>query len=230
MFKSIRIACFALTALVLAAPAFAVGPIDGEVGLVWWQTDFDRSTDIEDVSIDAGAPGFRGELWFASKVGVRAETFSSDLGDLNEEDAEYLSADVMFRLFGVTDNNFLALGLGWSDMDFTESGVLPVLVETSGPRATLEARIGVASMVQIFGHYTLMPELDDYDNAAGDVFAELEGQEYQLGVAWKVAPFMDLRAGYRSQTLEFTRQMTTATDYSGEVDSTGFLLGLGFNF
>lgn len=212
-------------------PALALGPVDGEVGLLWWQSDFDRDTDLEDISTDASAPGIRGELWFFNKLGVRASLFSSDLGDLNEEDADNLSADVMWRLFSPTENTFLALGAGWQDLEFTESGVATTIVETSGPRATLQGRVGLVGALHLYGHYSYMPELEDFTpSGTTDLYTDLEGNEFELGLFWKMGPFFDMRAGYRASEVDFTAQPTLLPQYQGTVDAAGFMVGMGIHF
>ncbi len=211
-------------------PALAAGPVDGSFGVLWWQTDFQRGSALEDISADAGAPGYRGELWFFNKVGVRANLFSSDLGELNEDDADYISADVMWRLWSPTEKSFVAAGLGWQDMEFTESGLGATRVETAGVRATVEGRVGVIAVLYVYGVYSYLPELDDFSPGGGDRYTELEGQEYELGVQWKVAPFVDMRAGYRASQLDYLREPVLNPAYNGQVDSEGFMVGFGIHF
>jgi hypothetical protein len=209
----------------------AAGPVDGEIGLLWWQTDFTRDTDIEDVSIDAGAPGVRGELWFFNKLGVRAAMFSSDLGELDEDDADYRSADLMYRLFSVTQKNYLALGLGWQDMEFTESGLATQLVETSGVRVIADGKVSLIRVVNLYGNYAWLPELDGYSpDQSADVYTDLEGREYEVGVSWTVLPFFDTRLSYRVTELDFTREPGLFPTYEGTVENEGFLIGMGFHF
>lgn len=222
-----------VASVVLGTPGalLAAGPVDGEVGFLWWQTDFARNTALEDVSVDAGAPGYRGELWFFNKVGVRASLFSSDLGDLNEDDADYVSADVFWKLFSPTEDSFFALGVGWQDMGFTESGVTPVLVETAGVRVTAEGRIGLAAMLYAFGRYSYLPALEDHrPDATGDVFTDLKGWESEIGLAWKMGPFVDMRAGYRATELDFRRTPALLSAYTGTVKSEGYMIGFGIHF
>ena len=212
-------------------PLQAAGPVDGEIGLLWWQTDFARDTDIENISIDAGAPGVRGELWFFNKLGLRAAMFSSDLGELDEDDADYRSADLMYRLFSVTQKNYLALGLGWQDMEFTESGLATQLVETSGLRVIADGKVSLIRVVHLYGNYAWLPDLDDYSpDQNADVYTDLEGREYEVGVSWTVFPFFDTRLAYRVTELDFTREPALFPTYKGTIENAGFMIGMAFHF
>jgi hypothetical protein len=228
MMRRAGILVLALAAIV---PANAAGPVDGELGLLWWQTDFARDTDIEDVSIDAGAPGVRGELWLFNKFGLRASLFTSDLEDLDEDDADYRSADLMYRLFSVTQKNFISLGVGWQDMEFTESGLGAQLVETEGARVMADGRFSLIRIVHVYANYTWLPELDDYrPDQSGDVYTDLEGTEYEVGLSWTIAPFLDTRFAYRVSELDFTREPALLPEYRGTIENEGFMIGMGFHF
>jgi len=218
-------------ALAGSFPLYAAGPVDGEIGVLWWQTDFARNTDIEDVSIDAGAPGIRGELWLFNRVGLRASLFSSDLDELDEDDADYRSADVMYRLFTLAQKNFISLGVGWQDIEFSESGLSTQLVETEGPRVMADGRFSLIRVVNLYANYTWLPELDDFrPDGSGDIYTDLEGREYELGLSWTVAPFLDTRFAYRVSQLDFTHEPLLFPEYSGTIENEGFMVGMGFHF
>ncbi len=216
------------------APALAVGPIDGEVGAVWWANEFQSTGGSTAISGDGDAPGYRAELWLFKKYGVRAGQFSSDLGDLSMDNADYLSVDVMWKVFSPTENNYFAVGAGWQDMDLASVGLDG---NTSGARLTADGRVAAAGLVYFYGHASSLPSLDDADAtiAADGTFEDLSGFETEVGVSVKLAPFVSLRGGYRTQTVDFTRtgfvplpgQPATV---SGEVESDGFLAGLTFRF
>ena len=80
-----------------AVPAVALGPIDGEVGAVWWANDFDSTGGASTLTADGDAPGFRAELWVYNKYGVRAGLYTSDLDDVNTENSDYMSVDLLWR-------------------------------------------------------------------------------------------------------------------------------------
>ena len=59
----------------------------------------------------------------------------------------------------------------------------------------------------------------------------MEGLEYELGVQWKMLPFMSMRAGYRANIVDLTLvDVSQGLEQSEEVESSGFLAGLGFHF
>ncbi len=60
----------------------AAGPVDGEVGAIYWNSDFD-STGVASLASDAGSPGFRASLWLFNKCGVKAGVYRTDLDDFS---------------------------------------------------------------------------------------------------------------------------------------------------
>jgi hypothetical protein len=232
--KRARLSVPALLLCCCALPALAAGPIDGEVGAVWWANDFDYSSEAASTSTSAGAPGFRAELWFFNKFGARAERYSSDVDALTSETADYTSIDALWRPFSPTQNNFLALGLGWQDMDMSTIGLDG---ETSGPRAVLEGRVSLGGLFYAYGHGSYMPELDDAqpsDPMFGE-YEDLSAYQLELGVSWKAAPFLSVRGGYMTYATDFRQTgidplLGVGTELDGEVESKGFLVGLSARF
>jgi hypothetical protein len=201
-----------------------MGPVDGEFGAVWWASDFDATEADNSVSASADAPGFRAELWMFKRWGVRAERYSSDLDELDGSDSDYTSIDFRWRAFSPGENNYFAVGLGWEQLDLATIGLDG---NTSGARVGAEGRIAVAGMVYVY-------DAPAEDPALGR-FEDLDGYELEAGVSLKMAPFVSFRAGYRAQSINFTRtgfepipDGPTALD--GEAESTGFLAGLTFRF
>jgi opacity protein-like surface antigen len=217
-----------LIAVLLSTPVLALGPVDGEIGAVWWANEFDSDGGAANVSSDAGAPGFFAQLWFFDRFGLKASQYTSDLDDVGADSADYTSVDAMWRPFSPSENNFIALGLGWEEMDLASIGLDG---DTSGARVTVEGRIAVA-VVYFYGQGSYLPKLDDTPAtvAADGVFEDLSSLELEAGVAWKVAPFIGLRGGYRSQKVDFTRIPEIGPELEGEVDSNGFFAGLNFRF
>jgi len=182
----------------------ALGPIDGEVGAVWWanQTDTDSSAGF--TSSDAGTPGVRGDLWFFQRYGVRAGQYRS-----SDQGMDTTSIDVMWRAFAPTANNFLAIGLGWQDMQLDDSGG-----DTSGMRLALEGHVGFTDLIQGYAQGAWLPRLDDATGAAG-TYQDVDGYEYEVGVAWGAAPFMSLRAGWRESTVGFSEATVASVGATG---------------
>jgi len=217
-----------LLSSMVAAPALALGPLDGEVGALWWANEYDT----EGVSADAGVPGVHAELWWQSKFGVRAQVLG-DVDDISSS-SDYTAVDVMWKAFSPTENNFIAVGLGWQDMDFTavDSTVTSVFSgETSGVRVALEGRVGIVGMVYAYGQAAYLPAMDDAsDSFTLEEYNDMDGLEYELGVSWKPAPFISVRGGYRENQLDYKRVDLLGTNNSESSESSGFLLGVGFHF
>ncbi len=212
----------------VAAPALAVGPVDGEVGALWWANEYET----EGVSADNGVPGFNAELWWQNKFGVRAQV----LGDVDDtaSSSDYTAVDVMWKAFAPTENNFFAVGLGWQEMDFTAlNSTLPIdSGDTSGMRVALEGRIGIVGMVYAYGQAAYLPSMDDATGSSvnSDAYNDMDGLEFELGVSWKPAPFISVRGGYRENQLDYTRVELGGAESDESSESSGFLLGVGFHF
>jgi hypothetical protein len=221
------VALLAVTGLA-SAPAFAMGPVDGEVGAVWWANDYDSSYGPESLSADAGAPGFRAELWFVKRYGVRAEHYSSDTGDIGGGSSDFTSLDFMWRAFSPTENNYFAFGAGWQEIDLETIGLAG---ETSGVRLALEGRVALGGLFYIYGQGYYLPSLDDAEVADPGLgpLRDMDGHMLEAGVSWKIAPFFSMRGGYRLHNINY---ITTVLDveYEGDTESSGFLLGLSFRF
>jgi hypothetical protein len=251
-----------LLVLSFGVPLLAAGPVDGEVSALWWANEYDRNTQTSNVSEDGGSPGLRAELWMLERYGVRASMFGSDVSD--SQGADYASVDVMWKALAPTENNFVAVGLGWQQMDLQG-----LAQETSGMRLAVEGRFGLVGMLYGYGSASYLPDLDDA--AASDPLAgrleDIDAFEYELGLAWNALPFMNVHAGYRVNNLSFTQETIqvagVGTDVqpegaggsgfsgmapggtagctdctpnaagdgtSGEAESAGFYLGVGFQF
>jgi hypothetical protein len=59
--------------------------------------------------------------------------------------------------------------------------------------------------VYAYGHGSYLPSLDDTPAVGGGTFEDMDGYEYELGVAWKMAPFISAHAGYRMTSIDFTQ-------------------------
>ena len=211
-----RIALASVICLALAAPAMAAGPLDGEVAAVWWANDFDSNSEAGASSTDGGAAGLRAQLWFKNKYGVKATQYGSDPAD--SDGADYTSVDVMWRPLSPTENNFVAVGLGWQQMD-----VAGLEDATSGMRVSFEGRVGLVGMVYAYGNAAYLPSLEDAasaDAAFGD-YQDLESYEYEFGVAWNATPFVNVHAGYRANTLDFNQHSIVTAGAGGEAIGVG---------
>ena len=222
---------------VLAAAANVVdaaGPIDGEVGAIYWNSEFD-SSGVAALASDAGSPGFRAQLWLFNKYGVKAGMYRTDLDDFAAiETSDYTSVDVMWRPFSPTQNNYVAVGLGWQQMDLNTIGLQG---DTGGVRVNVDGRIGLGKIFFFYGEASYLPKLSDATAATPALgrFESMSGHEYELGVSVKPAPFVQLRAGYRTHSVDFSQTgldplLGFGTQLDGTAESSGFLAGLTFNF
>ncbi|RMG43332.1 MAG: hypothetical protein D6718_12470 [Acidobacteria bacterium] len=202
----------AAIAVACAAPAvaLALGPVDGEVTVGYWLND----QSMAGLSNGADAMSGRAELWLFDRWGARAALFTSDPDTADR--TRYGSVDVMLRLLSPTENNFLAVGLGWEDVDLgTEN--------TSGARVVAQGRLSLVGILHAYGEVAYMPSLDDLTTAR-----DLKGQEFDVGFGLEPAPFVTLRVGYRSTSID----MTSVDPGLGSMtlESNGYHAGVGIHF
>ena len=208
----------ALTAVFLLASgsALALGPVDVEGRVMYWQGD----TEIDTETADMDGYGAEFDLWFTNKLGVTAGFWPVEGKDMAAGfKKDYMSLDVKWRLFSPTEHNYLAVGVGYQDTDVTTPfGSFG----TSGFRAVVEGNVGLVGILQGYGTLAYMPSMDALD----DGFDSGTATEYEFGVQIKFA-VMGIYAGYRSHDVEFD-----FSDGSGAVDlkDDGFVVGVGFEF
>ncbi|NIL99866.1 MAG: hypothetical protein GTN89_02585 [Acidobacteria bacterium] len=221
-------------ALVSATAVDAAGPVDGEIGAIYWNSEFD-SSGVAALSSDSGSPGFRGQLWLFNKYGVKAGMYRADLDDFTAvETSDYTSVDLMWRPFSPTQNNYIAVGLGWQEMDLSTIGLQG---DTSGIRINVDGRVGFGKILFAYGEASYLPALGDATATTPALgrFESMTGYEYELGVSVKTFPFMQFRAGYRMQSVDFDQTgldplLGFGTSMKGSAESSGILAGLTFNF
>ncbi len=209
-----------LALLVLVpAPALALGPVDGEFGVVYWMSDTDITIGGDSGNWNSEDIGFHGQLWI-SKWGVRAAVYKADISDLGGAQATYTHIDIQRKLIAPTENNFLAFGLGWQEIKLEMDGS----TSASGLRASAEARIGLVGVVYLYGEGAYYVAMGDFDSD----LTNPDGWEVEVGVSFKPAPFINFRAGYRSHSLDFdTPGMAPGT---GSIEPSGVIIGASINF
>jgi hypothetical protein len=194
-----------------AAPVLA-SDFTGEVMVEWWANEVDLDTDSG--SFDAGALGGHADVWFGA-WGARVSVFDSELENLAKSDADFFSLDVKRRLLSFTDNNFVALGLGWEDID------LALGDSTSGVRLLAEGQFAPLPILHLYGQIAWMPALSD---AGGR--QDLEATEWEVGASLTPFPFLSLRGGWRQFDLDFSR----GEDGKGSSKSSGPIIGAGVHW
>ncbi len=202
-----------LSGLWATAPSWALGPVDGEIGLQWWSNNF--SVDVSEGETSGGAFGGHAEVWWQDKWGLKGSLYRSDLDETGIESADHLSIDVKRRLFSLTDNSFVAVGLGWEDIDLVDG------TNSSGARLLLEGRVGVVGALYLYGQTAWFPSLDDAGQRT-----DLNGNEYEAGLSYDPFPFLSLRAGYRRFKLDFDDD----TGSGVSTETRGFIFGAGLHW
>jgi hypothetical protein len=201
-----------MCAIGLAGPAVAAD-FTGEVVVEWWANEIDLDTGAG--SLDAGGLGGHADLWFGA-WGARLAVLDSELEDVDVNgDAKFFSLDLKRRLVSASDNNFLALGLGWEDID------LALGDSTSGVRLLAEGQFAPLPVLHLYGQIAWMPELSD---AGGRT--DLEGTEWEVGAACTPFPFITLRGGWRQFDLDFRR----GADGRSSTSSSGPIFGAGVHW
>lgn len=211
----ISIARFLSTSLVLlclAAPGARASGFTGEVLVEWWANEVEL--DAANGSLDAGAFGGHADVWFGA-WGARVSVFDSELEGVAAGDADFLSVDIKRRLLSFTDNNFVALGLGWEDID------LALGDSSSGVRLLAEGQFAPLPFLHLYGQFAWMPALSD---AGGRT--DLEGREWEVGASFTPLPFLTLRGGWRQFDLDFQR----GEDGKSSSKSSGPIVGAGFHW
>jgi len=208
----------ALTAVFLLASssALALGPVDVEGRVMYWQGD----TDVDGAVADMDGYGAEFDLWFTNKLGVTAAVWPVSGKDLADGfDKDYMSLDVKWRLFSPTEHNYLAVGAGYQDTDIsTPFGDF----DTSGFRLVVEGNVGLVGILQGYGTLAYMPSMDELDTE----FDTGTGMEYEFGVQVKFA-VLGIYAGYRVHDVDWD-----FTDGPGSVTlkDDGIVAGVGFEF
>ncbi len=187
-------------------PVQAAGPLDVEVGLTWWAHDVEVNGVGSSSADDTGAYA---EVWWNEGWGLAMDYFNSDPDEGRFDEASDFSVDIKRRVLSPTENNFLAVGAGWQDIDVGTGA------SADGPRFLVEGRGGVGILFA-YGQLAWMPDLGD----AG-VARDVEGTETQVGVSVTPFPFLNLRLGYRVMDLDFR---------GGSRKSDGYLLGGAVHF
>ncbi|HSH40834.1 MAG TPA: outer membrane beta-barrel protein [Arenicellales bacterium] len=195
-----------------AAGAMAAGPIDGEAGLNWWANDFDA--DLGGGDVDAGAVGGHLQLWWNETWGLKGALYRSDLADSGDaDDVDYLSIDLKRRIISVTENNYLAAGVGYQQLDLRGG-------KTEGLRLLAEGRVGLVGAIWLYGQSAWMPVFDDTSAREDQDAFELEA-----GVGFSPLPFIKLSAGWRKFSLDFT-DTAADTDRSNSASGPVFEAGV----
>ena len=203
------------------------GTLEWEVGLTWWQSEYRMvGGDLDLQDDDAGALGFRGELWFPQHFGFIGQYLPTDTSGMTPaaEDVTYASLDALYRLDTVSKNNYVAIGAGW---EFADLSVDNTFGKTDGPRAVLVIRMGSKSAFgYLEGAYMWkMSRINVADDVAHDL-RNIRGDEYEFGGGYVFGEHVQFRLGYRRT--EFRLDRADGAKYASK--SSGYIAGLAVVF
>ncbi len=197
--------------LCLALPAHAV--VNGEATLLYWFSE----DDVDGVSADSGNAAFRGELWFNDRWGLSGGLYQTDpSGSLSGVD--YFNIDGKFRVISATDNNWLAVGVGYQDID---AG----FASTSGFRLTLDGHLSLLSILQGYARVAWMPDLDNLTLGVTNLSGG-SATEFDIGLMLHPVPLLGIWGGWRTFDTDFDQSGSLSFD----LKSDGPYLGIGLDF
>lgn len=183
------------------ARAFDLGSSNS--GPLWWNGVFEAGPASEDLShiLEPRSPtwGLKGPMYGAPDESANATGF-----------------DFKREVLSFADRSFLSIGLGWNELELEDGD------DSSGLRFSVEGHWGIGSTWSLYGQSVWIPELEDTDDRA-----QMTGNGFEAGVAFRPLPNISLRAGYRAFRIDFTDGRTGIDD---SASSSGVLLGAGIRF
>lgn len=190
---------------VAAAPAYAVGPVDVEIGLKYWVHDVEFEDGFGDSeTYDGDAPAFFAEVW-VNKLGFAGSWHQSRVDENEGEiDIDFQAIDARWKVLKLTDNNFLAVGAGVQQIEWDIEGDK---VDSTGFRIVADGQFGLGKIVYGFGEAVYYLGMGDADFSSGGGLEDIDGWELEFGVSVKPFPFLNAKAGYRMSELNAEIQM-----------------------
>ena len=157
-----------------------------------------------------------GQGWLNDKWQGKSSLYKTNSLDTGLHDPGQWSIDITRRLLSVRENTYMAMGLGWNDIEMTAGD------SSFGMRFVAEGRVGLYGPAYIFGQAALSPWMTNVGHLV-DPF----GKALELGLAVDPLPSMSLRAGYRGYWLDSTK---TSSDSSLRSQTDGFFIGGGLRW
>ncbi|MFT5259993.1 MAG: hypothetical protein ACI9J2_001803 [Saprospiraceae bacterium] len=201
-----------LFTLLLSQASFALGPLDGEATIEWWNTEL--SDNVFDGDIDAGTLNLNAQGWWDQGWGIQGGISLSDSSSGQFEDQQRFNFNLNRYLFSPTDNTYISAGLGWENIQLKSGD------STNGLRLSLRGQIGFIGLASLYGQSTWLPTLGDTND-----FSNISGTEFETGIVFEPLPFISLKAGYRRFKLDYDFSGST-----GGTTSSGFILGTGIHW
>jgi hypothetical protein len=206
--------CLLAAAGLSTRSASALGPVDVELGAMYWDAD----TEIVEVSESASSPAIFGNVWMKNALGFGVSHYqATPEGSLDGADSDFTAVDAKWRFLNATRNNFVAVGLGAEQVGFVDDS-------TISPRLVVEGRVSV-KMVYFFGKGAYLPTLGEM-TVEGVPLDGKTGMELEAGVGFHPIPLLSINLSYMSKQMDF--ESAVVGDVS--VDNAGPMLGLVFTF
>ena len=188
--------------------------MDGEIIVSLWNNQFE--SDLLSGDVDVGSLTASGEIWVGDNWGIRAARYENDLEETPLDNQSRFQLELRKRLLSISDNNFLALGIGGEKIDLINGE------SSNGLRLSAEGRLAITPAAYIYGRGALLGLTEDAGN-----FTDLSGQEIELGVSFTPLPFVSIKFGYLTLDLDYE---DAGTGVGGNTKSDGVLVGAGFHW
>ena len=215
-------ACLLVAAGLSVGPASAIGPVDVEVGAMYWDAD----TELEVVNVGSGSesassPALFGNVWMKNALGFGVSRYSaSPEGSLEGADTDYTAVDAKWRFMNATRNNFVAVGAGMEQVGFADDSSI-------APRLLVEGRVSV-KMVYFYGNIAYLPSIGDM-TIEGTTVDGKDGMEMEAGVGFRPIPLLSINLSYKANQMDLEGTgLSEGLDVN--VDNSGPMLGLVFTF
>lgn len=194
--------------------AIALGPVDGEIIVSLWNNQFE--SDLLNGEVDVGSITASGELWIGDNWGLRVARYENDLKETDFENQQHTQFELRRRLLSISDNNFIALGVGVEKIDLLNGE------SSTGLRVSAETRLALTPVTYFYARGALLPSMGD----AG-AFSDISGTEIEAGISITPFPFLSLKAGFLVLDLDYENSDTGS---GGNTRSDGLLIGAGIHW
>ncbi|MEN8711980.1 MAG: hypothetical protein ABF326_07265 [Arenicellales bacterium] len=159
-----------------------------------------------------------GEGWLNDKWSGHSSIHQTNGFKKSPANTSQWTVDIKRRLLSAAENTYLAMGLGWNDLELTETE------SSSGIRFVAEGRVGIYGPAYMFGQAAFSPWMSNIESTI-DPF----GKELEIGLAVDPLPSMSFRAGYRGYWLDSV-ESSADSDSSIRRQADGFYIGGGINW
>jgi hypothetical protein len=196
----------------LASTCFAAGDSSQDLTIPVWSSDIQSSASFPGTISQFSL----GQGWLNNKWSGQNSLYQTNNLDKDTADTSQWTIDFKRRLLSATENTYLAMGLGWNDIEIMEGE------SSSGMRFVAEGRVGIYGPAYLFGQAALSPWMTDFRNNI-DPF----GKELELGLAVNPLPAMSFKAGYRSYWLDSS---DSSVEPTLQRQTDGFYIGGGLHW